>query len=434
MWTLTDSRDVDIVRAGFSKGTENVLELKGDRTTNINFSSASETISWRKCLAQPERWYGSNEAVRVADQVLLYQGSNGGWPKNIDMARSLSDNEKKKLIQIKDEVETIIDNDATYTQMRYLAKVYRETKQDRFKESFLRGLDYLLKAQYDNGGWPMHYPPRYGAYWHYITFNDDAMVGVLRLLRDVAEKKEFFEFVDARRRRRAEKAVVKRIDCILKCQIVVDGKKTGWCAQHDDKTLEPRYGRPYERESISGDEGVSVVDFLMEIENPSPEIVVAVQAAVGWFDQVKLTGIRAVRKKQEPGADNSMSKLVYTRAEAIKELVSGYTEDLEKFVRSGNLREFRDESNRIMYKAEYDRVVIEDPVALPLWARFYEISTNRPLFCNRNEIVCYNLSEVRYELRNHYSFYTQRPRDLLAKRYPAWQKKWTPKNNVLRGR
>ena len=192
----------------------------------------------------------------------------------------------------------------------------------------------------------MHSRPRYGAYWHYITFNDDSMVGVLRLFRDVAQEEEPFTIVGTQRRVKASKAVAKGIECILKYQIVVDGNKTGWCAKHDDKTLEPRHGRPYERVSISGSEGVGVVDFLMEIKNPSPEIVEAVQAAVAWFDQAKLTGIRQVRQNQEPGADTSISTLVYTRAEAVKELASGYPDDLDKYVRKGSLRKVRDESTR----------------------------------------------------------------------------------------
>ena len=34
----------------------------------------------------------------------------------------------------------------------------------------------------------------------------------------------------------------------------------------------------------------------MEIDEPSPEIIAAVQGAVRWFDEAKLTGIREIRK------------------------------------------------------------------------------------------------------------------------------------------
>ena len=61
-------------------------------------------------------------------------------------------------------------------------------------------MDYLLKAQYPNGGWPQFYPNLNGYYKH-ITFNDDAMIGVMKLLRDVAAGKPVYAFVDEARRR-----------------------------------------------------------------------------------------------------------------------------------------------------------------------------------------------------------------------------------------
>ncbi|MGB2809950.1 MAG: hypothetical protein WBC22_19575, partial [Sedimentisphaerales bacterium] len=54
-------------------------------------------ISWSRCLAQKPEFYTSDEAIRIADNVLLYQRSTGGWAKGIDMARVLSDGDKARL-------------------------------------------------------------------------------------------------------------------------------------------------------------------------------------------------------------------------------------------------------------------------------------------------------------------------------------------------
>jgi pectinesterase len=83
-----------------------------------------------------------------------------------------------------------------------------------------------------------------------------------------------------------------RVQRVLKCQIVVDGRPTAWCAQHDAKTFEPRPARSYELATTSGSESVGVVRFLMSIDRPSPEVVRAVHSAAEWFDKAKLTGIR----------------------------------------------------------------------------------------------------------------------------------------------
>jgi len=342
----------------------------------------TEVISWRRCLGQRPGFYAAGEAVRIADNVLLYQRDTGGWSKNVDMARVLSEQDKAKLRKAKSRKDSTLDNSATHTQIRYLAKVYHATKLERFGQALLRGIDYLLEAQYANGGWPQIYPGLRG-YSKFITFNDGAMIGAMSVLRDIAEKKPTYAFVDEARRRKANNAVQKGIECILKCQIVVNGKKTAWCAQHDEKTFIARKARSYELPSISGSESVGVVRFLMSIDNPAPEIIEAVQSAVAWFDHVKLAGIRQVNKP-----DSSRER-------------------------------------------GYDKGIVKDVTAPPIWARFYQIGTNRAIFCGRDGKIKYHMAEIEYERRTGYSWYSYGPAGLLAKDYPAWQKKWAPEKDLL---
>src|SRR5262245_23714048 len=207
------------------------------------------------------------------------------------MAVVMSDQARADLLKEKGSSDSTIDNTATYTQLTFLARAYRAGHQARHRDAFLKGIDYLLAAQYDNGGWPQYYPLRKGYYTH-ITFNDDAMIGVLRLLRDLAQRKADFEFVDEARRSRAEKAVAKGIECILKTQVIVRGKRTVWCAQHDEVTLAPAPARTYEMVSLSGLESVGVVEFLMDIEHPDARVAGAIESAVEWFQLVQIHGIR----------------------------------------------------------------------------------------------------------------------------------------------
>ena len=346
-----------------------------------------KTIEWHRSsgniLQQAPKWYGSDEAIRIAENVLLYQRESGGWPGNIDMVRERSEKEKKNVRKMRSKQDSTLDNGATHTHLHYLAKVYNATRHERFRQAFLRGVDYLLRAQYPNGGWPQRYPNLSG-YARYITFNDGAMIGAMTVLRDIAEKKPpYISLVDEQRRKKAEKAVQKGIGCILKCQIIVGGRRTAWCQQHDEKTLEPRPARIDEKVSLCGCESVGVVKFLMSIDHPAPQIIEAVQGAIAWFDRAALTGIRQINKP--------------------------------------------DESER-----GYDKVIIKDATAPPIWARFYQIGTNRPLFCSRDGIIKSSLAEIEHERRTGYSWYGYGPATLLAKDYPAWQKKWAPKKNVLR--
>lgn len=340
--------------------------------------SQSPTTTWRSAQNQKAEWYAGEEAIRIADNLLLYQRDTGGWPKNIEMATRLSDAEKAALAKQKSETDSTIDNGATYGQLNYLARVFTATNHDRFKQAFVRGLDYLFKAQYENGGWPQFYPDLKGYYRH-ITFNDDAMVGVLTLLRQIARRKPEYTFVDDARRQKAERAIQRGVDCILKTQIRVNGKLTVWCAQHDEKTLQPAPARTYEKISLSGSESVGIVRFLMGIEKPSPQVKEAIESAVSWFRAAKLTGIKVV-EKQDASQPNGR-----------------------------------------------DRVVVEDASAPPIWARFYEIGTNRPIFCGRDGVIKSSLAEIEHERRTGYSWYSGAATGLLANDYPAWQKKISPK-------
>jgi PelA/Pel-15E family pectate lyase len=332
------------------------------------------SVRWNAVLKQPSTWYATSEALRVADNVLLYQRNSGGWPKNIDMATELSGRDRAELTARKTETDSTIDNGATYTQMQFLAKVHEAQPQSRHRDAFIKGFDYLLKAQYDNGGWPQFYPDLNGYYSH-ITFNDDAMVGVMKLLRDVANKTPVYWFVDTERRAKAEQAVQKGLDCILKTQLIIDGRRTVWCAQYDEVTLKPAAARKYELVSLSGLESVDIVRFLMAIPKPNATVTEAIEGAVAWFQKSQLNGIRWVENK-DPSQPNG-----------------------------------------------FDRVVVNDPNAPPLWARFYELNTNRPMFVGRDSVVKYEVAAIEHERRTGYAWYTEKPAQLLSRDYPEWRKK-----------
>ena len=162
-------------------------------------------VPWRQCLRQKPEWYASAEAVRIADNVLLHQRNDGGWPKNIDMAATLDERAAARLRKEKGRRDSTIDNGATHTQMRYLAKVCGATRERRVRDAFLKAMDLLVKKQYPTGGWPQTLASA-GGYSRHITFNDGAMVGVMSLLRDARS----FGFMDDGRRKAATRALDER--------------------------------------------------------------------------------------------------------------------------------------------------------------------------------------------------------------------------------
>ncbi|MFM7242473.1 MAG: pectate lyase [Opitutia bacterium] len=320
----------------------------------------------RDFLRKPEAWFGTTEARKIAEVILTYQTDAGGWPKNTDTVSKPFTGDRAKL-------QPTFDNGATLDELRLLARMLNAAKDARYRQPFDRGLAYVLAAQYPNGGWPQFFPLRKG-YYDRITFNDNAMVRVMEFVREVA-REDAYAFVDPAIRAASQAAFDRGIACILRCQIVVDGKPTVWCAQHDERTFAPAKARSYELPSFSGSESVGVVRLLMSLEQPSPEVKAAVEGAVAWFEAHKLTGIR-VDTVDDPKAPKGK-----------------------------------------------DHVVVKDPGAPALWARFYDLKTGQPYFCDRDGVPKPTLADIGYERRNGYSWLGAYARDLLAKDYPDWKRR-----------
>lgn len=333
-----------------------------------------------------QKKYKEDEIRAIADNILLFQKNNGGWPKNYDMQAVLTEEQKLAVLNAKTETNTTFDNGATHSQIIYLAKVYSATGEEKYKEGCISGIEFILKAQYPNGGFPQFYPDTSG-YRKYITFNDGAMIGVMNVLYNVVKGSADFRFADDSLKNRIKQAYTKGLDCILKCQIKENGQLNAWCQQHDNNNFMPRSARTFEPASISNMESAGIVKFLMKIKNPDQKIINSIQNAVKWFNNSKISGIRF-------------------------ETISAPKTDYQ------------------YHSTDEDRIVVKDPDAPPIWARFYELKTHRTLFCNRDGKPVYSLSEVERERRTGYAWYVYDPQEILDK-YPDWQLKWVPGENVL---
>lgn len=329
--------------------------------------------SYRNILQTTDSsFFATAEARRIGDQLLLYQRVTGGWPKNIDMVKPLTDEERQTVLTQKSRRnDSTVDNKATITQIPFLARLYQQTKDERYKTGFLLGMEYLLSGQYDNGGWPQFWPENRD-YQIHITYNDNAMVNVMKILRDARKHVDPYTptLIDDSLQQRCAKAFDKGIECILRTQIVVNGEPTVWCQQHDRETFLPAKARAYELPSYCTQESAAITFLLMQISMPDERIIYAVNGAMKWFEAHKLTGIRLERYQTPEGV--------------------------------------------------YDVRIVEAPAAPPLWARFYDLEEGKPFFCDRDGRPKRSLQEIGYERRTGYGWYNDSPANLY-KKYESWK-------------
>jgi PelA/Pel-15E family pectate lyase len=303
-------------------------------------------------------WLASPAAHQLADAIISFQTPSGGWSKAVDYTRPRALGHSYASATTWSWIATF-DNGATTEQMRLLGAVTTAQADSSQRAAFAAALDYIATAQFPNGCWPQVYPLE-GSYHDAATFNDHIATRILMLLRAVSAGA--YPFTTQAERTRAQLAIDRAVACIVAAQVTVAGRKTVWGQQHDPITLRPVKGRSYEPAALCSLESAGLVDRLIDVPAPSPAVVSAVQAAVSWLRERAIYGYR-----------------YDARGELIAQQGAG-----------------------------------------PLWARFYQIGTNRPIFSDRDGVIRYDLREVGEERRGGYAWYVDAPAATLA-RYEAWQ-------------
>lgn len=329
-------------------------------------------MSWNQARRQTKyEWFVSKQAKAVADSIVKYQLPTGGWVKNQDWGLNPDS------VYISQCMETgiggTIDNGATYQEMEFLAKMYYYTNLIAYRIAFLNGLEYLLTMQYENGGWPQFYPARGpDHYSSHITFNDNAMINVMKFLLDISRNVEPYDmlWLKPEQREICKKAYDRGVECILNCQIIVDGQPTVWCQQHDEHTLKPAQARAYELPSFcAAGETVTIVDLLLSLPNPTERINLAIDGAIRWLENHKIEG-----------------------------------KAIERFINEDGQPDIR---------------LVDRKGAPALWARFYDLVNGEPLFCGRDGIPRKHIEDIEYERRTGYSWFGTQPQHLIDL-YKEW--------------
>jgi PelA/Pel-15E family pectate lyase len=316
--------------------------------------------------------FGSAESSTLADAVLSYQTPSGGWSKAVDYATGPRRPGTHWTTQSGDGWHYCgtLDNHSTTEQIKYLLRVYAATKREDCRAAATRGIEWILSAQFPNGGWPQVYPLEAG-YHEGITLNDDAMLHALEVLLAISTGEEPFGGFDEATRKRAAVAFDRGIACLLNCQVGVKGIRTVWCAQHDPITLAPVHARLKEPPALSGAESATLLKFFMR-QGPTTEPVRrAIEEAVAWFEAHKITHLRKT-----------------TNAEG---------------------------------RTDY----VKDPASPDvLWARFYDVETAEPLFAGAQDgIIYHTFHEMAEHNKVAYDYFTTKPQDIVTKEMARWKKR-----------
>ena len=301
--------------------------------------------------------------------VLSYQTLLGGWSKRTDMQQV------RKPGQLAGSEAAYIptfDNGATSTQIRWLVAYHPNASaadQVKIQAALTQAVQFVLRAQYPNGGFPQSYPLR-GGYHDAVTLNDNVMTDLLNLLWDIANQPDY-RWLAADLRAAAQAGFHKGVDWLVQAQVQVDGKRTVWTAQHHPLSGAPVAARKFEQISLVSSESAAVLQLFLDKgldkelykEQSNPGVLPALCSGIAWLQQ----------------------------------------------------HQIRDKA---WQRHETGSALVEKKGA-QLWARFYSLPQQQPVFFDRDGQVYSDVNQLSLERQQGYGWYQTNAKGVLK----AWKKK-----------
>jgi|GEM_PF-1478111 len=339
-------------------------------------------------LDRDAAFYLSPEARHIGDTILSFQMPSGGWARNLDVAgparlRGQAFTPGESDASADEVAHSSAALDATANDIHFLAHLAAALPAaggDPYRAAALRGLQFLLAAQFPNGGWPQVWPLEGGSH-DALAFNDDVLTDSAQTLALAAvgthTPLEDFGFVPADLRLQSKFAAARALQCVLATQLSAPAgdPKPGfaiWAEQYDPLTLAPVAARTYEPAAFSANDSAAILQYLMQLPAPSPELVQRIDAAAAWLAAHEINGyswtLKGVDGKPSPDGKH----------------------------------------------------LLANPRANPLWARFYSLTTAKPIFGDRDKSIHDDVADLSAERRNGYSWYGTWPQRALDA-YTLWK-------------
>ncbi len=333
-------------------------------------------------LDRDAAWYATDEARVIADNIVSFQTPAGGWGKNQDRTAPprvrgqmyLPFDTKARANAPADlaggwSFVGTLDNDATTTEMAFLARAQAArpgAAGEKYRAAFFNGIHYLMAAEFPGGGWPQVYPLQ-GGYHDALTLNDDNMIEATDLLQRTAAGQGDYAFVPAGVRTAAAAMAARSIAALLDMQVRVGGQPTIWAQQYDPLTRQPVGARNFEPIALATGESAVALRFLMKQPDPSPAMRRAIDAGAAWF------------------AAHALHNVAWTG------------------------------------KEPDGRRLVAEAGAKPLWARFYDPATQKPIFGDRDRSIHDDVNAISLERRNGYAWFNTSGTG-VASAYAKWRK------------
>ena len=233
-------------------------------------------------------------AKQCADALVWGQLECGGWVYNTDFSRAGEERyfyrhnrESADAKLTSGRNQGTFDDNTSQAPIRLLMAVDEalDGGDEAVHEAAMAGLDWVLEAQYDHGGFPQRYPLSARGYSRCATYNDGNMQHIMNLL--MAADDQYHDL-------RLHDALVKLGEFFISSQM--PEPQPIWCQQYDSEGR-PAWARRFEPTAVTGGETRGVMRCLiqMALYTGDAKYLDPIPPALDWYRRSQLSNGRWAR-------------------------------------------------------------------------------------------------------------------------------------------
>ena len=235
-------------------------------------------------------------SVERAENLISWQldyDGLGGWSKNFPKIyeRRYNGTEDKsyQTTQDGDVWLSHLDNDATTSEILYLAAVYSEFPRSDIRQSILKATHMIIIMQHEQGSWPECYPEQTwdsSRYENHGTINDQVHFNNMSMFQKILNEEYPFDndLFNQSQKQDIQKSYDLALDFVIRSQLRnSSGDLTLWAGKYHMELMEPMWARHFEPPAIMNLESQKILFHLLSIPEKSPEVRQAIYSGALWM-------------------------------------------------------------------------------------------------------------------------------------------------------
>ncbi len=227
--------------------------------------------------------YDKDQILAIADNLLLMQRNNGGWPSHTNPFRQLSGDEKLQFLKDQNATDASFVDHNVFPQIYYLSHVYLQTGNVRYRNAAKRALSLTINAQLYNGGWTERAITSTKLDASRTRVDTQVSLDALIFLRKVAAGSMPYGYISFEIRREAADAVRKGDALLLRLQQAHNSRASIWASAYELETNLPAPAKDEYLATLNTPLSVDISRYFMRINRPPAEVKRAVRGAHDWF-------------------------------------------------------------------------------------------------------------------------------------------------------